>query len=134
MRAVDTSVVIPMFASWHEDHEAVRFLLSESLAIPAHVLLETYAVLTRLPEPHRAHARDVVDWLERQFEDVLDPPSGPDHHRLVTRLGLAGITGGRVYDALVAVTCASHDRPLVSADRRARRTYEELGVEVALVA
>lgn len=134
MRAVDTSVAIPMFASWHEDHDAVRSLLSEPLAIPAHVVLETYAVLTRLPEPHRMPGAAVATWLDLQFTEVLDPPSGEAHRRLVTRLGDESMTGGRTYDALVAATCIAHDRPLVSADDRARRTYDELGLEVIPIA
>lgn len=123
-----------MFASWHEDHGAVRSLLSEEMAIPAHVVLETYAVLTRLPEPHRVAGPAVATWLELQFVEVLDPPSGEAHRHLVTRLGNESITGGRTYDALVAATCLAHDRPLVSADHRARRTYDELGLEVILIA
>lgn len=134
MRAVDTSVAIPMFASWHEDHGAVTSLLSETLAIPAHAMLETYAVLTRLPEPHRAPGPVVATWLDRQFDEILDPPAGKAHRRFVRRLGDANITGGRSYDALVAATCIAHGRPLVSADDRARRTYDELGLEVIPIA
>jgi predicted nucleic acid-binding protein len=41
-----------------------------------------------------------------------------------------GISGGAVYDALVAAAARQHRLPLVSADTRARPVYEALGVEI----
>ncbi|MEX2240756.1 MAG: PIN domain-containing protein [Burkholderiales bacterium] len=57
MIAADTSVVVAAFASWHEGHAAALRALGRGVRVPAHVLLESYSVLTRLPPPHRAAAR-----------------------------------------------------------------------------
>lgn len=60
MIAVDTSIVVAAFASWHEAHEAARGALSEEPRLPAQVAVESYSVLTRLPPPHRAESSIVV--------------------------------------------------------------------------
>jgi predicted nucleic acid-binding protein len=44
-----------------------------------------------------------------------------------------GITGGAVYDALVAATAAEHDAELLSCDRRAAATYERFGIRFEMV-
>jgi predicted nucleic acid-binding protein len=40
------------------------------------------------------------------------------------------ITGGAVYDALVAAVAREHGLPLLTADDRARPTYEAMGITV----
>jgi predicted nucleic acid-binding protein len=45
-------------------------------------------------------------------------------------LARLGISGGAVYDALVAAAARQHRLLLVSADARARSAYEALGVEI----
>jgi predicted nucleic acid-binding protein len=49
---------------------------------------------------------------------------------LVAELTRLGIAGGAVYDALVGAAARAHGLPLLSRDRRARATYEKLGIEV----
>ena len=44
-----------------------------------------------------------------------------------------GVSGGAVYDALVGAAARQHQRPLVSADARARPVYEALGVELEMI-
>jgi predicted nucleic acid-binding protein len=41
MIAVDTSVVVAAFASWHEGHASAAAALARRPRVPAHVLLET---------------------------------------------------------------------------------------------
>ncbi|MGH2853907.1 MAG: hypothetical protein ACRDLF_06920, partial [Solirubrobacteraceae bacterium] len=50
----DSSVVIAAFASWNRHHEAAVEALGDARDLVAHVELESYSVLTRLPEPFRA--------------------------------------------------------------------------------
>ena len=45
----DTSVVVPALSRWHRHYEATAEALNGVAALPAHVLAESYAVLTRLP-------------------------------------------------------------------------------------
>ncbi len=49
----DTSVVIAGLSSWHPDHDLARPVLADKPPILAHVLSESYSVLTRLPAPRR---------------------------------------------------------------------------------
>ena len=42
----------------------------EDMVIPAHSLVESYAVMTRLPAPHRVAPADAVQLLRENFADV----------------------------------------------------------------
>ena len=53
---------------------------------------------------------------------------------LAAELHAAGITGGAVYDALVAVSAASHDATLLTLDRRAEQTYQRCSARYELLA
>jgi predicted nucleic acid-binding protein len=52
---------------------------------------------------------------------------------LGVELARLGISGGAVYDALVAAAARQHRLPLVSADARARPAYEAIGAELELI-
>jgi predicted nucleic acid-binding protein len=130
--SVDTSVLVPALVSWHPAHQHVRDLLMDVTVIPAHVLLECYSVLTRLPAPHRMSAGDAAAAVGALPWRALVLP-GRAHRRLVSTLGSGGATGGAVYDALVAATASHHGVVLLTRDRRARATYDLVGVEYVLV-
>lgn len=133
MIAVDTSVVVAGFASWHEGHPAARTALSAAPRLPAHVALEVYSVLTRLPPPHRATAAIVVSFLQARFRDPPLALPATDHLALLREASEKGITGGALYDALVAATAKHAGATLLTRDRRAVRTYETLGAAFRLV-
>jgi predicted nucleic acid-binding protein len=131
-RTCDTSVLVPALVSWHPDHAMLREILAQVEAVPAHVLLEAFTVLTRLPAPHRVAAgaaAEVVSSLP--LRPVVLP--GSEHHALIAALGPAGIRGGATYDALIAATARHHALHLLTRDRRARGTYESLGLGCTLV-
>ena len=133
MIAVDTSVVVAAFASWHEAPAASVAALGECPRLPAHVALEAFSVLTRLPPPHRASAELVVAFLDARFPDpLLVLPEG-EHRRLLHDVRSAGIAGGAVYDALVGLTARHAGATLVTRDRRAAGTYRAIGVAFELV-
>lgn len=69
MLAVDTSVVVAAFATWHDGHGAALAALDRHPRLPAHVLLESYSVLTRLPPPHRTSPATASSFLELRFAD-----------------------------------------------------------------
>ena len=133
MTALDTSVLIPALVEWHVAHQLCHDAAHEA-TVPAHALLEAYAVLTRLPAPHRIATSDAARLLDARFgaTDVLVPP--PELHRRLPAL-LAGseIGGGASYDALVGLTAQLHGHQLMTRDRRAARTYARLGVDVAII-
>lgn len=127
--AVDTSVVVAAFASWHEGHSTAAAALARKPRIPAHVLVETYSVLTRLPPPHRAQADLVVTFLRERFQGtpLALPPRA--HLRLIEQAAASGITGGSIHDALVAATALHSKARLLTRDRRAAPTYERFKVD-----
>jgi predicted nucleic acid-binding protein len=130
MIAVDTSVVIAAFASWHESHTTAAALVADGPALPAPCALEAYAVLTRMPPPHRAGPKIVRDFLRQAFPAAPLVLSAEASSRLVDRLVEAGICGGASYDAVIAMIADSHGSELATLDARARSTYERIGVTV----
>lgn len=134
MIALDTSVVVAAFAVWHEGHASAIAALARRPRIPAHVVIESFSVLTRLPPPHRAPTEVVERFLAARF------PAAPltllgDQHRDLVRLAVsAGLAGGAIYDALVAATAKQAGATLLTRDRRALQAYEAVGVRYELLA
>jgi predicted nucleic acid-binding protein len=126
----DSSVVVAAFASWSEHHVAAMRALGDVRDLVAHVELEAYSVLTRLPEPFRAAPDLVARYLREAFPRERMVLGAPERSGLLDRLAGLSIYGGAVYDAIVAVTADHHGRPLLSCDRKAARTYDRLGVDV----
>jgi len=110
--AIDTSVVVAAVLGWHEHHVAARVALAATLradaVVPTRVLVESYAVLTRLPAPHRLSPRDAFAVLDGTLRDVAAlaalPP--PDHWHAIGDWASRGVAGGSSYDAEVAITAA----------------------------
>ena len=133
MIAVDTSVVVAGFASWHEGHGPAAAVLARGPRVPAHVLVETYSVLTRLPPPHRAPADIVIAFLAQRFRQAPLTLAPRAWQRLLDQAGERGVNGGAVYDALVAATARHAGATLLTRDRRAVAVYEKMGVAYELV-
>jgi predicted nucleic acid-binding protein len=129
----DTSVLVAAFASWHEAHEASAAAVRSVEVLIGHVVLETYAVLTRLPGGHRADPALVATFLSQFGGRAPLVLPGSLVSALPGRLASAGVDGGATYDALVGATAAHHDAVLLTRDRRAIRTYDALGVRHAVV-
>jgi predicted nucleic acid-binding protein len=106
--------MVAAVCTWHEHHAAAaaaieeRLDRGERLTIAAHALLETYAVLTRLPAPHRLAPADAWALVHANFvhRTTIVTLSGRAHVALLGRLAGTDIAGGRTYDAVIAA-CAS---------------------------
>lgn len=133
MTALDTSVVIAAFSSWHEAHAVARRVVTPESVVPAHVVTETYAVLTRMPEPFRMDGETVAEYLERQWGGRIIAPDAGLYASLTASAAAAGVAGGGTYDALVGLTAHSFGHDLLSLDRRAERTYRSLGIAYRLL-
>jgi predicted nucleic acid-binding protein len=132
--AADTSVIVASFASWHEHHTLAYAAVGRTDAVVAHCLLETYSVLTRLRAPHRMTPDVVSSYLELAFGDHAVFGLSPSEQRnLVTICAKQGLSGGAVYDALIAATCAQAKLKLLTLDTRARQTYATLGTDHELL-
>lgn len=131
--AVDTSVAVPLLVRSHHDHLAVvRWWKGQDVALPGHVLAETYSVLTRLPGDARLAPADAARLLSARFSAPLVLSSSRTRTLPDTLAGL-GIAGGAVYDALVALAAKEHGAALATRDARARGTYDAVGVKVIVV-
>ncbi len=134
MTAVDSSVVVAAFASWHEAHASATATLARKPRLSAHVLIESYSVLTRLPPPHRAPGAVVAEFLSAEFGgDLLLLPEAA-HRNLIELAARKGLAGGAIYDALVAATALHARATLLTRDRRAAATYEAVGADFELIA
>lgn len=131
--AVDTSVVIAGLLQDHAQHESARPILASHPMIPAHVALETYSVLTRLPVPGRIPPEAAARLIARAAAGRLRALSADEQEELLADLPRLGIAGGAVYDALVAATALKHRLTLHSLDRRATATYQAIGVSYRLI-
>jgi predicted nucleic acid-binding protein len=133
VKAVDTSIVVPAFASWHPGHAEALQLLDLHPRLPGHAALEAYSVLTRMRAPHRARPADVAKFLRAEFREPWLDIGGAELAALVGRLPALGISGGATYDAVIGMTAKVAGATLVTRDRRATSLYERLGVEFELV-
>jgi predicted nucleic acid-binding protein len=133
MMVVDTSVVVAAFASWHEQHQAARNVLDAGARLIDHCALESYSVLTRLPPPHRSPAPVVRDFLRARFPPPYLRLDARRYQEFVLGLVDKGITGGAVYDALVAATASASKVELVTCDRRAAGVYDTYGIRFELL-
>jgi predicted nucleic acid-binding protein len=131
--AVDTSVAVPLLVASHQAHARVaQWAKGRELCLSGHALIETYAVLTRLPGDARVGASDATTLIDENFAAPLllsARGSGEAHRELAKR----GVVGGATYDGLVALAAREHGVALATRDARARSTYEALGVTVELV-
>lgn len=134
MIAPDSSVVIAAIAPWHLAHRPARAALAGADArLPAHVAFETTSALSRMPEGRRMSPAVVLDALQQDFPKPWLTLSGNDQRSSLRKAVEAGIRGGALYDALIAATVTKHGADLISADHRARPTYEAMGVKAVFI-
>jgi predicted nucleic acid-binding protein len=105
--------MVPAVCSWHEHHlraiEAIGDRLSrkERMLVAAPAMVEAYSVLTRLPPPHRLDATDALILLDTNFVrgTTLVALDAAAYRTLLRAAPGERITGGRIYDAVIAA-CA----------------------------
>jgi predicted nucleic acid-binding protein len=106
----DTSCLVAAVCSWHERHETTRSEIErrdaggEKLFLAAHSLAETYAVLTRLPSPHRLRAADAIALIESNWgRNQVVHLTGRETWRAIAEAERRGLIGGQTYDVLIAM-------------------------------
>lgn len=130
---LDTSAAVPLVVADHDAHATTwQALNARELGLAGHAWFETFSVLTRLPGAARRDASTVARLISANFPHsrFLDEGSTST---LTRELAAMGVSGGAVYDALVAAAAAHHQLPLASRDRRAAETYRAFNVEVELL-
>jgi hypothetical protein len=131
--ALDSSVVVAAFASWHQGHVSAAAALARRPRLPAHVAVESFSVLTRLPPPHRAPAGLVAAFLGSSFPGAPLTLPGSGNLELVRLAADAGLSGGAIYDALVGAIARHARATLLTRDRRALVAYEVVGARFELL-
>ena len=108
MIAIDSSVIVAALAQWHSEHVRAQRALERALegkdgvVVPAHALVESFSVLTRMPAPYRAGAADVLQSLKQTFESTrLVTLNSRSIWPVLERVVSLGLSGGIVYDALI---------------------------------
>jgi predicted nucleic acid-binding protein len=130
VKAVDSSVVIAAFATWHEHHSIARKAMAGRPRLIAHAAIESYSVLTRLPPPHRARPSIVHAFISERFTEPFLALSETGYLQLLATVAAGQILGGPAYDALIAFTAVEHQVTVLSLDQRATPTYEAVGATV----
>lgn len=126
----DSSAAVPLVVHDHEFHGPVLEVAAGfRRGLAGHAWFETYSVLTRMPAGVRRSPVAVHGALRDTFPDTrfLEADVAMD---LRAEFADRGIAGGAVFDALVAAVARALDAPLVTCDRRAKATYDSLGVRV----
>jgi predicted nucleic acid-binding protein len=116
----DTSVIVAALCGWHDHHEVSlaelerRLRRGEGMIVAAPALVEAYSVLTRLPAPHRLGAEDALAMLEAGFihRQHVTTLTVAGYLGLLRSAPGAGVSGGRVYDAVIAA-CATEEKVAV---------------------
>ncbi len=134
---VDTSCMVACVCSWHAHHAQAtaeieqRLAAHEKMVTAAHALAEAYAVLTRLPPPHRLSPSDASALIEANFFDNAVALDANGYRALLRRVGKEHIAGGQTYDALIAA-CALKTKAatLLTFNARHFMQLEAAGVRV----
>ena len=108
---LDASCLIAAVCGWHEYHAPTSEAFARSrkrgdeIVTVAHALAEAYSVLTRLPSPHRLSPEDAFTLLDANWSDSKTVALSPrDYWRLLRSASQSAVTGGLLYDAIIAAT------------------------------
>jgi len=108
---LDSSCLVAAALPQHEHHSATladlarRRTAGDEFVMATHAVLEAFAVLTRLPPPHRLAPTDALTLLDRNWgRTATQALTAADTWRLVRSQGAAGTAGGRIYDAAIAAS------------------------------
>ena len=109
--------MIAAVCSWHEHHELAaneigrRLARREKMVVAAPALVEAYAVLTRLPPPHRISPEAALTLLDNNFVKSVTviALTAKAYEALLRLAPEKGVAGGRTYDAVIG-TCAERGK------------------------
>jgi predicted nucleic acid-binding protein len=132
-QAADSSITIAALIADHEARDLAEDALKQCTTTIAHVAIETYSVLTRLPPPRRLVSADAAAIVDARLPSQYATLDASKYAKAAARLAAAGVSGGASYDGLIALTALEHDLELFTRDRRAERTYRALAVPYQLL-
>ena len=103
--------MIAAIYSWHEHQELAaneigrRLARREKMIVAAPALVEAYAVLTRLPPPHRISPEAALTLLDNNFVKSVTviALTAKAYEALLRLAPEKGVAGGRTYDAVIGM-------------------------------
>ena len=106
----DTSVLVPVFYGDHEHHPASLSLFlqftKDDACCGAHTLAEIYSTLTRMPGKYRVTGDQAMLFVGSVLERLsIIALSAEEYATALNLWSQVGVTGGTIYDALLA-SCA----------------------------
>ena len=112
--ALDSSYLIALISDWHGQHARtlrsyMRWLEEHAeILLPLHAVAESFSVLTRLPLPYRLSAQLAQQSLSENFaKHAIVVGLQPQRFwRVMEGLARLGISGGQVYNALIAASAS----------------------------
>jgi predicted nucleic acid-binding protein len=107
---LDSSCVIALLSDWHIHHRTTLDCYQNLIAaggipvVPGHALLESFAVMTRLPAPYRVPPELAKQVLETSFANtaVIEAVTSAGVWATMDLVAQQGLGGGRIYDAMIA--------------------------------
>jgi predicted nucleic acid-binding protein len=130
---LDTSAALAFVQPSHGGHATTyAALVGRPKGLSGHAAFETFSVLTRLPPPDRLTPQAARRLIEVNFPHARFLSSARSA-ALIAEMSASGVSGGAVYDALVAAAAAEHGLTLVTRDGRAIGTYRAMGVDTELL-
>jgi predicted nucleic acid-binding protein len=135
--------MVASLSIWHQHHERAateierRLNQGEEMVIAAPALVETYSVLTRLPQPRRLPSSTAVALIEDNFVSrgtviALDDAA---YRALLHRAVTEDTRGGQIYDAVIAA-CArtANASTLLTFNERHFRRFGGQGLSIVVPA
>ena len=105
----DTSVLVAAFVKAHPQHSIAAQWWKKVNAgeiqgiVSTHSLAEVYAVLTRLPIQPRINPKIAQQMIQENLKDFQTVPlTSEDYHNVISEMVALNLTGGAIYDALIA--------------------------------
>ncbi len=133
--AVDTNVIVAIAWDGHPDHVVAtgdlerRLSAGATMVVPAHALVESYSVLTRIPAPFRLSPADTVTFLEDLVSNAAVTDLQADAYLpLLREASQARVTGGRIHDMLIAASSVAAEADVLLTFNT--RDFVELGFDL----
>jgi predicted nucleic acid-binding protein len=132
--------MVAAVCTWHAHHARIteeferRFSQGGEMIVAAPALVETYAVLTRLPPPYRLAPSDALALLEANFMGTkIIALDGKSYRSLLLQAPDDKIAGGRIYDAIIAA-CALQAKvaTLLTFNERHFLAFAEKGIAIVV--
>ena len=104
---LDTSVLVAVFYGEHEQHDpSIDLFLTLNTrtgCTAAHCLAEVYSVLTGMPGKNRVSPDEALLFLaDVRATLALVSLTSPEYSKAIAKAAALGISGGGIYDALLA--------------------------------